>query len=234
MKGITILYISFIFLLMIFGYTSSYFTDVETSYGNMFSAGSASIANHVVISEVYPNPKNSSKGEFVELYNPTNHSINLNGWTIEDNDGKSCKLHGVIPPHGFYLIVYNNTEYKKDNQNWPNADEEVLPYLFLNNDGDELILKNSTGFIIDALGYGSSSEWNETVNSTVPGKGESLERKAQTGSTSESMQEGGEDEYLGNGQDTDNNYNDFIIRDTPQPQNSTSNPESPPWPPIGG
>jgi hypothetical protein len=36
---------------------------------------------------------------------------------------------------------------------------------------------------------------------------------------------GGADEFNGNGYDTDNNANDFILRDTPQPQNSSSIPE---------
>ncbi|MGC8928828.1 MAG: lamin tail domain-containing protein, partial [Myxococcota bacterium] len=53
----------------------------------------------------------------------------------------------------------------------------------------------------------------------------SVERKARNTSIAATMQSGGIDEFLGNGYDTDNNANDFIVRDTKEPQNSSSPPE---------
>lgn len=175
------------------------------------SGGQVQPPDHVVISEVYPNPEVSSKGEFVELYNPTDNDINLSGWKLEDNDGKSCEFVGTILSHGFYLVVYDNDEYKKDNGSWPDADEEILPYYFLSNGGDELRLKDSNGTVIDTVGYGSKAEWSETSPFTpVPNEGESLERKSLPGSSAPRK-------------DTNDNSEDFQILTSPSPAGTTSN-----------
>jgi len=164
---------------------------------------------HVVISEVYPDPTVSAKGEFVELYNPTDNDIVLTGCKLEDNDGKSCTLSGTIPCHGFYLVVYNNTEYKIDNASWPDADNTNLPYYFLANAGDELRLKDSTEDIIDTVGYGSAAGLCETSPAPVPDKGKSIERKSLSYGYAPC-------------QDTNNNSFDFFVQDTPTPMNSSS------------
>ena len=45
-------------------------------------------AGDVVINEIMQNPSavSDANGEWFELYNNTNGSIDINGWTISDND----------------------------------------------------------------------------------------------------------------------------------------------------
>ena len=46
----------------------------------------AQTANHVVISEIYGGGGNSGstlKNDFVELYNPTSSSVNIDGWSVQ-------------------------------------------------------------------------------------------------------------------------------------------------------
>jgi hypothetical protein len=62
----------------------------------------------------------------------------------------------------------------------------------------------------------------EATAAATPSASQSIERKASQGSTIASMIIGGIDEFLGNGEDSDNNANDFIIRALPQPQNRSS------------
>ncbi|HKJ27516.1 MAG TPA: lamin tail domain-containing protein, partial [Anaerolineales bacterium] len=47
-----------------------------------------SVAGDVIINEIMQNPNAvfDSAGEWLELYNTTGADIDLNGWTIQDND----------------------------------------------------------------------------------------------------------------------------------------------------
>ena len=79
--------------------------------------GADSIADHVVISEVYVNAINetgNSRSEFVEFYNPTDTGINLNGWNLTDLEG-AIALSDTIPAYGFYLIGMKGYNGYKDN-----------------------------------------------------------------------------------------------------------------------
>ena len=67
----------------------------------------------VVISAVYGGGGNSGatlKNDYVELFNPTDKPISLDGWTVQylvasgNNNGKPVALSGTIQPKSFYLI----------------------------------------------------------------------------------------------------------------------------------
>src|SRR5690606_29455717 len=73
--------------------------------------------------------------------------------------------------------------------------------------------------LIDKLGLGTADD-AETSTVDNPATDGSVERKATATSTAESMSVGGADEEGGNGEDTNNNLNDFIIRETSDPQNT--------------
>ena len=72
----------------------------------------ASIAEHVVISQVYGGGGNSGapfNRDFIELYNPTDSSVDLTGWSVQyaSSTGKSwvvTPLTGTIESHGYYLV----------------------------------------------------------------------------------------------------------------------------------
>jgi len=118
----------------------------------------------VVINEVMYDPlKNDNYNEWIELFNPTNESINLSGWTISDNFAKDYIEpnfdHGngsmIIPPHGYAIITDHGTEFY-DNLTIPNStiklyvDDKSIGN-GLGNSGDMLILKNNTNSTIDSV-----------------------------------------------------------------------------------
>ena len=69
--------------------------------------------DNVVISAVYGGGGNKGatlKNDYVQLFNPTDKPISLDGWTVQylsakgNNNGKPIALSGTIQPKSFYLI----------------------------------------------------------------------------------------------------------------------------------
>lgn len=187
-------------------------------------------AAQILISEILYDAEGSDEGkEFIELYNPNNFEVDLSDWSlrlIKNNETTSNPLgkietneNHIISPRGFLLIGYNT--YSSSTYNIE-ADILRISYTLPNPTQGNIYtirLLNKEGAVVDEIIY--------QENSCLTGA--SLERKAKETSTSISMTEG-EDQFLGNGYDSDL-MTDFIIR-SPQPQNSSSLPEPRAKPPI--
>src|ERR1700759_2669134 len=67
---------------------------------------------HVVINQVYGGGGNANATythDFIELYNPTNATVSLSGWSVNyasasGTSWQKTTLSGSIPSHGFFLI----------------------------------------------------------------------------------------------------------------------------------
>lgn len=95
--------------------------------------------------------------EYIELYNSSNKSLDLNGWTINDNTGNIRTITteaGIIPPGGRVVITPDNTLLK----NHPAISLITMGSRFpaLNNSGDDIVLKSGSGRLLDSLRYTSS------------------------------------------------------------------------------
>lgn len=191
-----------------------------------FHCVSAAPASHLVISEIQTTGGTGyTTDEFVELYNPTEADINLAGWqlTKKTATGKEYVLvdnfgEKVIISHSFFLVAHP-TGYSGKSQ-------PDLYYTTTNSisDNNTVILYDAAGQAVDKVGFGSTTDFEGEALAN-PSAQKSLERKAKLESTTETMAEGSADYFLGNAEDTDNNKNDFISRDNPEPQNSQSEPE---------
>ena len=172
-----------------------------------------SVADHVVISEVQVGG-GTSLDEFVELYNPTNAPIDLTGWKIMKRTAAGTENSLVvtlpsasIPANGYLLIAHTSYDglvsadvsYSEDST--VSANNTV--YLF-----------DSVDSLIDKVGMGTAGDVEGTDTASSPANDRSIERKANSLSTKASMEAGGADEFLGNGEDTDDNDLDFILRTT--------------------
>ncbi|TSC95447.1 MAG: Nucleic acid binding OB-fold tRNA/helicase-type [Parcubacteria group bacterium Athens1014_10] len=92
----------------------------------------------VAINEFVSDPADEEI-EWIELYNKTSRTIDLNYWTIEDGTEKPKKLEGLsIEPNNFLVL---------------NKGENFT--FSLNNAGDIIILKDFSGKIIDQVSYGN-------------------------------------------------------------------------------
>ncbi len=152
----------------------------------------------VIINEVYPNPILSEyDGEFIELYNPENESVDMGNWTIEGPTGiKIIIPSGTSINAGRYLLIADaGFKTGKDNSEWSDADIEQE--MTLKNTDETLMLKNGSS-LIDMVGWGNATA--EGSPSKSPLEGKSLSRV--------------------NFSDTSDNANDFYMGD-PTPTNST-------------
>jgi uncharacterized protein YdeI (BOF family) len=116
--------------------------------------------------------------EWVELYNNASSPIELIGWTIEDNMATDSIPTVIIPANGFVVIVASGEFYT----NYPNFAGVIVSIADgaigngLGNDGDRLIIKDSTGMIVDQMSYGSdTSVFDPPCPDVAPGH--SLERE---------------------------------------------------------
>jgi len=182
----------------------------------------AATATHIVISEVKIGETGTPTDEFIELYNPTNADIDLANWKLSRKTSAGAEsvlvttVSGVIKAKGYFLFAHPSgysgstsadQVYSEDNSITPD---------------NTIVLYGSDGTtIIDKVGFGSAID-SESEAETDPSAGTSRERIANSSSTSTSMALGEADEFMGNGEDTDNNAADFVLRNIPQPQNSSS------------
>lgn len=124
-------------------------------------------SSSLVINEFLSHP--SSGNDWIEIYNPTSNNIDLSSWTLVDSTSTMKTLSGTITSNGFTSFDVSNR---------------------LNNTGDNIYLKDSSGSTIDSYSY-----------STDPGTDKSIGRSPDGGNwtTLTSLSKGSSN---GNGQST--------------------------------
>jgi hypothetical protein len=183
-----------------------------------------SAASHIVISEIMVGVSGTADNEFVELYNPTGSTVDLSGWRLTrktDTGTQStlvASMSGTIAPHGYMLV--GSPEFVGS----ASADLTYSTATHLAANNTVLLYSDEGVTVVDKVGMGTATDV-ESTSAANPATGKSIERKANASSTIASMIIGGIDEFLGNGEDTGHNLNDFIVRDLPQPQNASSSVE---------
>lgn len=113
-------------------------------------------------------PRNWWRYEWLELYNPTENPICLEGYKIEFYRSQQdwvLELKGVIPAQGYFLIVSSDKISSNYDLNYSNLTGK------LNNKGQKILLRNEVGEIIDEVDC--SAGWFCGDNSTK----QTMERK---------------------------------------------------------
>jgi len=125
-----------------------------TDSRNTINNSSTFIHSSVYISEVASSTITAARSygkytyEYIEIYNPSNETIDLNGYSIVQSDGAAFIFGDVKIKPAAYIVVSVKGYIDRD-----------LGYikgenLSLNSAGERLILKNSIGIIIDCFDTG--------------------------------------------------------------------------------
>ncbi|MBI4599444.1 lamin tail domain-containing protein [Candidatus Uhrbacteria bacterium] len=94
----------------------------------------------VLINELLSDPEEGER-EWIELYNPTRHDIEISGWTLENGSRTSVMLSGMLGTQDLKrFAVFDVTAG------------------FLRNSGDSVELRDSRKFLIDTVTYG---DWDD-------------------------------------------------------------------------
>ena len=199
--------------------------NIDTSDADNVTLKRISAGDHLLISEVYPNPTVAyDRTEFAELYNPTSSDVNLDGYSLyeETTEKITFTSNDIIPAHGFFLVADGQYSGYKDQENadWPEPDATAA--WALSNSGDAVILFGPDGNVVDVFGYATTDNYESEPFQSTPAEGSTAERY------SSSARDPSEDS--GNSFDTDNNAYDFFEQSIPNPENSSFTED----PPAGG
>lgn len=132
-----------------------------------------SVIKNIVINEInYNSSEDFELGDWIELYNRSEQSINISDWYFSDSDSahKFIILAGTIIEPGNYLVLV------EDDSAFSSRFPDVTNYLGetgfgLSGSGEFMKLVNGDGEIIDSLTYDDNLPWPEEAD----GDGSTLE-----------------------------------------------------------
>jgi Lamin Tail Domain/Bacterial Ig-like domain len=129
---------------------------VSSSLPFLYFAATPESKGDIVISEIFPDPDpviGLPSAEFIEIYNRSNNPFDLNGWKLSDGTSAATFAAQVILPQQYWIVT------SASNASLFAAYENVIGvsgFPSLNNSGDLLTLKGSSGLTVDSLNYASS------------------------------------------------------------------------------
>ncbi len=125
--------------------------------------------NHLIISQVLYNPNGTDTDrEAVEIYNPTNQTVNISQWFLRTksyNKDLTFPNNAQIRAHSYFLASDSGWETHKNNE-WPSADYEE-PISLSNSDAGVALVDNNNN-TIDSVGWGNKTNINEDLFETQP------------------------------------------------------------------
>ena len=157
-------------------------------------------ADHLLIAEVLYDPAGSDDKEFVELVNPTGDAVNIGGWSlgdamaVDDFEDVGRFPPGTVLPPGETLVVAvaaapfaeafgvtPDFEILESDLQVPNLIDDAdwgdpAAHFQLGNEGDEVLLRDAAGRVVDAVSYGNGHVPGVVPCPLAPAAGYVLER----------------------------------------------------------
>jgi predicted extracellular nuclease len=137
-----------------------------------FSIGEAVTPSgpELVINEVMQNPAavGDGAGEWFEVYNPTSDAVDINGWTMKDNDFDSHVINNggpLLVPAGGYLVLGNNAD--SSTNGGATVDYSYGSGWFLSNSADEVVLLDGSLAEVDRIEYDNGATFPDPNGSSM-------------------------------------------------------------------
>jgi hypothetical protein len=114
----------------------------------------------ILMTELFPDPDPAvglPQAEFVELYNRSQKAISLKDWTFSDASGSATLPAKILLPNE-YVVITGTSNVSQFMSYGAVLGVGTLPTL--NNDGDELTLRDVTGKTIHHVKYTSGWYWD--------------------------------------------------------------------------
>ncbi|MEH7108742.1 Ig-like domain-containing protein, partial [Bacillus sp. JJ1764] len=198
---------------------------------SLIGSAHAEQADHVVISQYFGGGGNTGapyNKDFIELYNPTDQDVTLDGWSVQyaSTTGTSWQvtpLKGSIKAHGYYLIAEAGGANGAD---LPTPDASGA--LTMSGSGAKIALfKDKTtaasgakpSEAIDFLGMGGATSYEGSAATKAPSNTTSAQRRPYANVDPAPGK--------GNAWDTDDNAADFYVGPVATPRNTSSPTEDP-------
>ncbi len=149
----------------------------------------------VLISEIQTGG-DTVRDEFIELYNPNNSPVNLDGWSLKKKTSGGNEsnlvdsLSNTIPTQGYFLIVPQISSSTPGYTGSTSPDIYYSGSTYSMASNNTVILYKPNNNISDKVGFGEAEDY-ETATTTNPGTSQSISRKSEF--------------------DTDNNLDDFFV-----------------------
>lgn len=124
----------------------------------------------IVINEI--NYKSSSvfdTEDWVEFYNPDNNPVDISGWKFLDDNASNqftFPANTIIAAKDYFVICRDTAKFKAL---YPDHTKILGNFNFgLSSDGDQVILKDNSGNIVDEVVYSSTGNWTSLPNGNGP------------------------------------------------------------------
>ena len=138
--------------------TSSFLTIEDATVGTFF------------VTEIMANPGSvsDSYGEWFEIVNTTDSTIDLQGWSIKDLDGDEHELYSdqasiLISPEEYFVLAKNNDQ----SLNGGVEVDYVYEGYSLSNNDDEVILLDASGSVVDEVHYENGWPFSSGVSMEI-------------------------------------------------------------------
>ncbi|MBK9097181.1 MAG: lamin tail domain-containing protein [bacterium] len=132
-----------------------FISDEDTSNNKSYKSIEPGLpAQSIVINEVMYTPL-GGEPEWIEIYNRTNLSINLNGWSINDVFTTPTEItieEDIFIEPNSYLVLSRSSSIYNFHRFIP-SQVFIIPIPSLNNDVDGVVIKDNRGLAIDSVLY---------------------------------------------------------------------------------
>jgi hypothetical protein len=128
------------------------------------------LSDSLIINEInYHSAANFDPGDWVELYNPQQHPLDITSWKFKDEVDTHEFIFPagtIIPPGGFLVVAEN---MKSFDSLFPNVTNYIGPMGFgLSGNGELTRVFNSNGLMVDTVHYDDTAPWPTEPDGTGP------------------------------------------------------------------